>query len=66
LFLIFPFFKGLGFPPFLGGPFRFADTFGAQNLVDKMNSLADKYGDQLRPSNLLVSNAKNQTKFHKN
>ena len=55
---------GLGFPPFLGGPFRFADTYGAQALCDRMNSLADKYGDQLRPSSLLVKHAKNSTKFH--
>eukprot|EP01091_Cochliopodium_minus_P006737 TRINITY_DN16730_c0_g1_i1.p1 TRINITY_DN16730_c0_g1~~TRINITY_DN16730_c0_g1_i1.p1 ORF type:complete len:768 (-),score=260.91 TRINITY_DN16730_c0_g1_i1:25-2304(-) len=57
---------GLGFPPFLGGPFRFADTFGAQRLSDRMNSLADKYGDQLRPSKLLLKHAKDQTKFHNN
>jgi len=55
---------GLGFPPFMGGPFRFVDVYGAQKLVDKMNLFTQKFGKQFRPSNLLLQHAKNGTTFH--
>ena len=30
---------GIGFPPFLGGPFRYMDQFGIKELVEKIESL---------------------------
>ena len=30
---------GVGFPPFLGGPFMYIDTVGAQTIADKMKAL---------------------------
>jgi len=55
---------GLGFPPFLGGPFRFVDTYGAQKLVSKMQQYSDRYGQHFKPADLLVDNAKSNKKFH--
>merc|ERR1712227_684255 len=35
---------GLGFPPMRGGPFRYVDTLGAQNVVDMMKKYEAVYG----------------------
>ncbi|XP_010213200.1 PREDICTED: trifunctional enzyme subunit alpha, mitochondrial [Tinamus guttatus] len=56
---------GLGFPPYLGGPFRFTDSFGARQVVDKMRKYEAVYGSQFTPCQLLLDYA-NDTgkKFH--
>jgi 3-hydroxyacyl-CoA dehydrogenase/enoyl-CoA hydratase/3-hydroxybutyryl-CoA epimerase len=37
---------GIGFPPFRGGLLRYADSLGAKNIVEKLDSYAAKYGDR--------------------
>ncbi|XP_014793034.1 PREDICTED: trifunctional enzyme subunit alpha, mitochondrial [Calidris pugnax] len=56
---------GLGFPPCLGGPFRFADSYGAKQLVDKLRKYEAVYGCQFTPCQLLVDYANSPSKkFH--
>jgi 3-hydroxyacyl-CoA dehydrogenase/enoyl-CoA hydratase/3-hydroxybutyryl-CoA epimerase len=43
---------GLGFPPYLGGPFRYADTNG-EGLRDSLQRLADAYGERFTPADSL-------------
>lgn len=57
---------GLGFPPFLGGPFRYIDRVGPQKIVDLLRGLTDKFGKRFEPAPLLVDLAKQNKKFHPN
>ena len=55
---------GLGFPPFRGGPFRYADALGPAELLRRMRSYADKYGKRFAPPELLVERAASGHRFH--
>ncbi|OQR87930.1 trifunctional enzyme subunit alpha, partial [Thraustotheca clavata] len=55
---------GIGFPPFIGGPFQFVDRIGSQKYNDMMLRFADKYGEQFTPCQLLQDMAKTNKKFH--
>ena len=55
---------GIGFPPFLGGPFRYMDQFGINELVEKMNEFAQKYGDRYAPCEGLVNRAGSGETFY--
>uniref|UniRef100_A0A663ME69 enoyl-CoA hydratase n=1 Tax=Athene cunicularia TaxID=194338 RepID=A0A663ME69_ATHCN len=56
---------GLGFPPCLGGPFRYVDSYGAKQLVDKLRKYEAVYGSQFTPCQLLLDYANNPSKkFH--
>jgi 3-hydroxyacyl-CoA dehydrogenase/enoyl-CoA hydratase/3-hydroxybutyryl-CoA epimerase len=54
---------GLGFPPFLGGPFKYVDLLGASVVVEKLRALESKFGTRFTPSPLLVKMASGQERF---
>lgn len=53
---------GLGFPPCLGGPFRFVDLYGAQKVVDRLRKYEAAYGKQFTPCQLLIDHANSPSK----
>ena len=55
---------GLGFPPFLGGPFRYADTIGLESLVSKLQILEAEHGVRFSPAPSLVKMAKQGKTFY--
>jgi 3-hydroxyacyl-CoA dehydrogenase/enoyl-CoA hydratase/3-hydroxybutyryl-CoA epimerase len=54
---------GLGFPPFRGGPFHYADNVGLSDLADKLSSLAETHGSRYEPAELLVERARQGRRF---
>lgn len=55
---------GLGFPPFLGGPFRFIDARGPEQIVARMNELEVRLGPRFKPAQQLVEHAEKQKRFY--
>jgi 3-hydroxyacyl-CoA dehydrogenase/enoyl-CoA hydratase/3-hydroxybutyryl-CoA epimerase len=55
---------GLGFPPFRGGPFRWADEVGTGVLLGRMEVLRGRYGDRFEPAPLLVEYGRAGRAFH--
>ncbi|WP_309894885.1 fatty acid oxidation complex subunit alpha FadJ [Archangium sp.] len=55
---------GLGFPPFLGGPFRYADSIGPAELLRRLEHYQDKYGERFTPAPSLIDRVKAGKTFH--
>lgn len=54
---------GLGFPPFLGGPFRYIDQVGASVVTDRLQRCRQNEGERFKPAEMLVDYAKKGLKF---
>ena len=55
---------GLGFPPFLGGPFRYMDSIGAAAVVEKLQALQADHGARFTPAPNLLKLAKSDKSFY--
>ena len=55
---------GVGFPAFLGGPFRYVDTLGAAYVVDRLEVWAALRGERFRPAPLLAEMARRAGRFY--
>jgi 3-hydroxyacyl-CoA dehydrogenase/enoyl-CoA hydratase/3-hydroxybutyryl-CoA epimerase len=55
---------GLGFPPFLGGPFRYADSLTPAALLKRLEHYQDKYGERFTPAPFLVDVVNQGKGFH--
>ena len=55
---------GIGFPPFLGGPFRYMDSLGIDEVVARLNKYAERVGDKFTPADVLVRMAEKKQTFY--
>jgi 3-hydroxyacyl-CoA dehydrogenase / enoyl-CoA hydratase / 3-hydroxybutyryl-CoA epimerase len=55
---------GFGFPPFRGGPLRYADDLGAERVVADLERLAERLGVRFAPCEVLREHARQGTKFY--
>ena len=49
---------GIGFPPFLGGPFHYMDKLGAAEMVNRLTRLTQQHGERFTPCDALIEVAK--------
>jgi 3-hydroxyacyl-CoA dehydrogenase/enoyl-CoA hydratase/3-hydroxybutyryl-CoA epimerase len=55
---------GIGFPPFLGGPFRYMDTLGLAHVVTRLEHYASTYSDKYQPAELLLTMREKGSTFY--
>ena len=55
---------GIGFPPFLGGPFQYMDTLGIENVVNKLKEMELTQGQKYHPAPILVAMVKAHKTFY--
>ncbi|MEP4891737.1 MAG: fatty acid oxidation complex subunit alpha FadJ [Aliiglaciecola sp.] len=55
---------GIGFPPFLGGPFHYMDKLGAKLVVERLQYYKTKFGDKYTPATKLVEMAESEDTFY--
>lgn len=55
---------GIGFPPFLGGPFRYLDTLGLSTVVNLLEELNRQFPGRYEPARLLREMAARGAQFH--
>jgi len=55
---------GIGFPPFRGGPFRYADSRRADAIVDRLEELDGRFPGRFAPAALLVEMARGRKTFY--
>jgi 3-hydroxyacyl-CoA dehydrogenase/enoyl-CoA hydratase/3-hydroxybutyryl-CoA epimerase len=55
---------GLGFPPFLGGPFRYLDHLGPRFAAEVLERLAARHGERFTPAPILKEMGRDGRAFH--
>ena len=52
---------GLGFPPFLGGPFRYVDMLGISTVNDRLRALSEEHGPRFTLAPVLLEAEKHSS-----
>lgn len=55
---------GLGWPPFRGGPFRYVDAVGADEILSRLDTLDGRFPERFKPAEILVEMARAKSRFY--
>ena len=55
---------GIGFPPFLGGPFKYIDKVGAKPIVAQLTQWASEHGERFKPCSALIEMAEQGSTYY--
>lgn len=55
---------GIGFPPFLGGPFRYMDRLGIDNVIEILQTLSVRHGTHFTPCERLLRMKEQNQRFY--
>ncbi|UAA40107.1 fatty acid oxidation complex subunit alpha FadJ [Paraneptunicella aestuarii] len=55
---------GIGFPPFLGGPFRYMDTLGISHVLARLEHFHGQFGNRFAPAEILKKMAQEGATFY--
>ena len=55
---------GIGFPPFLGGPFFYLDSQGSDKVLARLEALTQKHGSRFKAAKLLNEKAETPSPFY--
>lgn len=55
---------GIGFPPFRGGPFRYIDSLGADEVLRRLEDLHARFSPRFEPADLLIDMARAHRRFY--
>jgi 3-hydroxyacyl-CoA dehydrogenase / enoyl-CoA hydratase / 3-hydroxybutyryl-CoA epimerase len=55
---------GLGWPPFRGGPFRYVDAVGADEILSQLDTLDGRFPERFKPAAILVERARARARFY--
>jgi 3-hydroxyacyl-CoA dehydrogenase/enoyl-CoA hydratase/3-hydroxybutyryl-CoA epimerase len=55
---------GIGFPPFRGGPFRYVDAVGVEEILGRLQMLDGRFPGRFTPADILVDMAHGHKRFY--
>jgi len=55
---------GIGFPPFRGGPFRYVDSVGAEDVVRRLDALNERFAPRFEAAETLRDMARRRQRFY--
>ncbi|MEK7402281.1 MAG: fatty acid oxidation complex subunit alpha FadJ [Gemmatimonadota bacterium] len=55
---------GLGFPPFRGGPFRYVDALGVDEVLSRLDTFDGRFPMRFQPAALLAEMSRARTRFY--
>ena len=55
---------GLGWPPFRGGPFRYVDAVGSDEILGQLDTLDGRFPERFKPAAILVEMARSKARFY--